>query len=231
LTAINVSPDNRQYYSADGVLYNNLQDTLIRYPLGKEGDYMIPEGTKVLGVESFAYCKNMGSVTLPNTLIEIGEHAFSTCNSLTTIEMPMSVRVIGGGAFSWSNLDSVAIHSTVESMGAGVFSGCSKLNVVVSYSVIPKTITSEFFYMVDKSLCKLYVPEESVDIYKSTDYWKEFNNIFPITWKESKDTEGTEDVPVDSTNKGTQYSKLLKDGRIVIKNKQDVFSILGSRIQ
>ena len=53
LTAINVDSNNPVFSSADGVLFNQSQTTLIEYPEGKAGSYTVPDSITNLGVDAF----------------------------------------------------------------------------------------------------------------------------------------------------------------------------------
>ncbi|MBO7218668.1 MAG: leucine-rich repeat protein, partial [Clostridia bacterium] len=66
-----------------------------------------------IGVESFGWCINLESITLPNSLTTIGSVAFGSCNKLTTIVIPNSVTSIGYGAFDDCNaLQSITLPFT-----------------------------------------------------------------------------------------------------------------------
>jgi len=84
LTEITVEAGNSTFMSKGGVLFSADEKTLIAYPAGKKGSYVIPEGTLVIGQAAF-----MGSaisaVTMPSTLCFVNEIAFLGCNSLTSI--------------------------------------------------------------------------------------------------------------------------------------------------
>ena len=49
LTAINVDPENPNYTSIDGVLYNKNVTKLIAYPGGLSGSFIIPDGVTEIG--------------------------------------------------------------------------------------------------------------------------------------------------------------------------------------
>lgn len=54
LTEINVSSENKQYSSEDGVLFNKQKTILIKYPDNKEGaEYYVPDGVIEISYDSF----------------------------------------------------------------------------------------------------------------------------------------------------------------------------------
>ena len=50
--------------------------------------------------DAFAYCKQLTSVTLPDSITSIGGGAFLACSQLTSVTLPESVVRIEDGAFS-----------------------------------------------------------------------------------------------------------------------------------
>ena len=79
------------------------------------GNVIIPESVtysgdtyKVTSIndEAFRYCKNLTSITIPNSVTSIGNYAFVDCISLSSINIPNSVSSIGNDAFQnslWYN--------------------------------------------------------------------------------------------------------------------------------
>lgn len=115
LASIEVSPLNRSYRSADGVLFDGA-GTLVCYPAGKSGaSYTVPGGTAAIGEDAFAYCSALRSVTLPSGLREIREWAFDNCANLSGIAFPDSLTSIGYNAFhNCSSLKSVTIPAGAD---------------------------------------------------------------------------------------------------------------------
>ena len=66
LRAIMADALNFTYSSLDGVLFDKNQTTLIQYPEGKAGSYIIPSGVTRLGNSAFNACFSLTSVTIPN---------------------------------------------------------------------------------------------------------------------------------------------------------------------
>jgi hypothetical protein len=59
----------------DGVLFDQLQTTLIQYPGGKTGGYTVPGSVTRIGDLAFFYCTGLTSVTIPASVTTIGIYA------------------------------------------------------------------------------------------------------------------------------------------------------------
>ena len=100
LTNITVGAGNPAYSSANGVLFDKNQTTLIQYPDGLGGSYTIPNSVTSIGDSAFQVCAGLTSVTIPNSVTSIGVEAFSDCRSLTNI-------TVGAGNPAYSSADGV----------------------------------------------------------------------------------------------------------------------------
>ena len=138
LTAITVDALNPFYSSADGVLFDYSQTTLIQYPGGKAGGYAIPNSVTDIGTWGFALCA-LTSATLGTGITNIGELAFGGCSNLTTVTIDNGLTAIGELAFfDCSSLTSVTVPNSVTSIGEDAFNGCSRLPSVA----IPASVTN-----------------------------------------------------------------------------------------
>ena len=100
LKSIEVSDNNKNYSSVDGVLFNKDKSKLITYPAGKtDSEYVIPNSVTSIYSYAFENCTSLTSVTIPDSVTSIGSSAFSDCTSLTNITIPNSVKSIGNDAF------------------------------------------------------------------------------------------------------------------------------------
>ena len=140
LTGINVEPNNTNYESGNGVLFNKGKTELICYPAGKtETTYTIPNSVTSIGDAAFWDCSGLTSVTIPNSVTSIGYATFIGCSGLTSVTIPNSVTSIGNYAFyDCSGLTSVTIPNSVTSIGNYAFYNCSGLTSVT----IPNSVTS-----------------------------------------------------------------------------------------
>ncbi len=158
-------------------------------------------------------CKN---TVIPNSVTNIGNRAFMYCFDLTSIEIPESVTSIERGAFAdCYNLANVTLGNNVTSIGEGAFSGCVSLKSITIPERMTKIEGYAFWQCNLNSiylLCKtppvlnndgldfislnyngttLYVPQGSLEAYKSAVGWNEFNYIVEF------DPTGIEDVTKD----------------------------------
>ncbi len=90
-------------------------------------------GVPVLSVgdRAFCLCKNLESITIPDSVISIGDQAFAHCDNLKSIILPNSVNSIGDSVFSYCyNLASITIPESINSIGDSVFYGCRSLESI-----------------------------------------------------------------------------------------------------
>ena len=144
------------------------------------------EGTLGISNNAFSECSGLTAVTIPNSVTSIGSSAFSHCSGLTEVTIPNSVTKIGYGAFSsCTSLTSVTIPNSVTEIGDFTFGYCSALTEVYCYAKEPPTINSitlnsRTFYKVNVAIATLYVPEESIEEYKTTAPWNSFGTIVAL---------------------------------------------------
>ncbi|MCR5504114.1 MAG: leucine-rich repeat domain-containing protein, partial [Elusimicrobiaceae bacterium] len=81
-----------------------------------------------IGEKAFYGCKNVTSVTLPNSIISIGKEAFGCCYDLSKINIPESVTSIGESAFSACvSILNLTVPSTVTAIGSRAFANIPNL--------------------------------------------------------------------------------------------------------
>ena len=100
------------------------------------GDIVIPETFEyygatytviAIGESAFWECKNITSVSLPETIKSIGTNAFFCCEGLTSFVIPDNVSTLGDAFMSCSNLESIVIGKGIRSIPYDCFLHCSSL--------------------------------------------------------------------------------------------------------
>ena len=135
--------------------------------------------------------------TNPTVAITIGtdvEGRFTIPENVTYNGVTYKVTEIAPGAFENNvNISEITIPGTISKIGANAFKGCSNLKTITVYATTPPALSAaesrsmmtriedgSVFDGVDKENCILYVPEASINLYKSANVWKDFVNIRAI---------------------------------------------------
>ena len=166
---------------------------------------IVADSLKLVANRAFRQCVELHSLSFP-AVKEIRSYAFDGCNGLGDISIP-KCEFLGAKAFAGcTNLHQV-IWGTIGDIGDDCFSDCQKLTtmdftglyngswedgignrcfpaslkVVINRRAKPMRIPQGAFSLMVLSECTLYVPAESVELYKSSGMiWKDFGQILPI---------------------------------------------------
>ena len=128
--SVEVSAENANYSSINGVLFNYDQTKLLYYPRRYTGAYHVPDGVEVIGASAFKWGK-LTTVVLPDSLIRIEDYAFAYSSKMKSITIPQNVVSIGDYAFepyiysSYSGISEVYFEGAAPVLGEYAF-GISK---------------------------------------------------------------------------------------------------------
>ncbi len=150
LKSITVSSGNKNYSSANGVLFDKNKTMLLQYPMNKTSrSYSVPGSVSVIrssafegndhlmnlsvGAASihnhaFAEMKNLKSVTIRSGVRTIAASVFEGDSRLTTVNMASTVTSIGSRAFADTKIKSIMIPSGLTKLADDVFSGCNRIS-------------------------------------------------------------------------------------------------------
>ena len=161
LKSINVSSENPNFTSENGILYNKKKTKIIAVPGGLQGNFEVSSSVTTIGEHAFHGCRFLKSIKIPNCVKSIGKRAFEACKSLESINVPNGIKCIDYGTFwACSELKKIELPSSVTSIGDGAFmcSGIEKIKIPygvtriessafftcheLTYIEIPSTVTS-----------------------------------------------------------------------------------------
>ena len=127
------------------------------------------------GYSPFYRNTSLETVRITDKETEISENEFYGCTSLKSVSMGDGIDTIGKYAFSGcSALESFSFGTGLKSIGDEAFSDCTGMKKLVSKTATPPVCGPQALDDINKWECTLYVPQESLDAYKSAAQWKEF---------------------------------------------------------
>ena len=171
----------------------------------------IPNTVTTIGQKSFYHCSSLISIDIPNSVTSIESSTFEGCSSLSSITIPNSVTNIGGVAF-WgcTSLTSIDIPNSVTDIGSFAFGECTGLSEIHCQIETPFAINDDVFWSLYGSggyqiynNANLYVPFGTVDAYRATDGWKNFNNILEMA--------DASPITITAENKTIEYGEALPE--------------------
>jgi len=192
----------------------------------------IPSSVTSVGDVAFGSCSGLSSITVdkanPNyissngVLFDIGENNLICypIGKTGSYSIPTSVRVIGNSAFeNCKGLTSITIPSTITDLGTYALGDCTNLENIKIYATTPPA-TAKSLTGLTKTI-PLYVPEESVDVYKNTFEWEDFTNITGMTT-------GTENPQESNYSINISNRKVQLSG--IVGKSISVYDISGKKI-
>ncbi|MBO6118135.1 MAG: leucine-rich repeat protein [Bacteroidales bacterium] len=97
---------------------------------------------------------------------------YTNC-TLLDISRVTGISDIPSWAFDYTNLESVYLPASIESIGYGAFYGCSQLTSLTCYAMQPPALSNNVFEGVPDGLV-VYVPAAALALYQNADIWKDF---------------------------------------------------------
>lgn len=137
LTTFTISKNNPTWEVHDNGLYNKKTKKLEVVAPAYAGAYTVPTGALTIGRDAF-YEGKVTSVTIPDTVKLIEEYAFAFCKNLKTVTLGNSIEEIKTNAFFSSSITEITIPASVKKMGGGTFSYCSSLTKITFLGLPPE---------------------------------------------------------------------------------------------
>ena len=157
--------ENGTYTAPEGTAYNPIE---VNIESGNNNALFLDND-----VHTFAVMKNIVRLNIPEGVLNLSD-AISNATKLERVVLPQSFNELRNYGFQGcSNLREVHfLRRDTFTMYSYVFYNCLRLEALYFHSINPPTIMADTFTGC-KADVNIYVPAESVDAYKSAQYWSE----------------------------------------------------------
>ena len=152
-----------------------------------QGRVTIPNHVTIDGVDctvtaiaskAFRHCTQLEGVTIPATVRHIGKYAFDGCTSLAAITLPDDLELIDHAAFQGCrSMTEVTMGAHVDSIAPLAFSRCTSLTAIRHLPATPPAVAAAACFAEDVFRnATLYVPEASLEKYRTSSVWSLFEH-------------------------------------------------------
>lgn len=170
-STIYLIPDDMNFGIEDS--FSIFSDTSIeKLYIGRDLDYISDSNSPFYRMDT------LKEVEIHKGETEISNNMFFGCIALNSVIIGDDITTIGKRAFSGcSAMTSFKFGKQLKSIGQDAFSDCTALVSFTSEAIEPPTCGDQALDDINKWNCTLYVPNESIDLYKKAPQWKEFLKI------------------------------------------------------
>lgn len=214
-------------YASDNGRNLTKEGVLIAYADGSGDEYTIPSDITSIGEYAFYWCANLKRVVVPGNVKTIGRAAFANCENLTKVTISNGVTTIGASAFTYcANIKRITIPESVTIIDNGALHSCDSLEEIYCMATTPPKVGEPNNLLFPSWGTKvIYVPTQSVSIYKSTDKWSIYSDI--IKGYDFTDFEEPEDIEVPNreTPNNNELFYTSSNGAIVTPYNTDAFNV------
>lgn len=136
---------------------------------------------QLLGIGCFFGCRSMRNLKLNNLIKELPYECFRNCG-LIEVEIPEGVDITGTYCFcDNANLVKVILPASTTSIPENSFQACKQLESIIVLANTPPTLAATALNNTN-SIFRIYVPDASVNVYKSATVWNTYaNHIYPLS--------------------------------------------------
>lgn len=133
LKDITVEPENPNFSSYQGMLYNKDFSDLKICPASSEKEVTLHENTRSISSYAFQGCENLEKISrIGDKSISIYDAAFQDCKNLKYIDFENKIDFIGPGAFTnCKSLKTFTIGEKVKFIGSSAFLGCDSFKKLI----------------------------------------------------------------------------------------------------
>ena len=168
-------------------------------------------------------CSQITSFVFGDEVEYVPRNLCAGMNKLTSITIPNSVTSIDQNAFeNCLSLTSISIGNSVTEIGDEAFAECKSLTTIICQAKEVPLLSSSSFQGISISDITLYVPKESLELYKTAYVWKDFGTILPIPETDIED--------VFAPNVADKATKIFYKGQIYIIRDGKTYTIMGQEV-
>ena len=176
LSSIIVSDQNTTFDSRNNC--NAIIETATNTIIATCTQSTIPTSATGIGACAFYGRADLTHMTIPDQITRIGRSAFRDCKSLESVVTGDNLNIIDESAFlSCTAMTSFSVGTGIDSIKDNAFVDCGKLEKFECKATTPPV--AEWAFDISPTAI-LYVPEQSVDLYKSDNQWNQFHKIWPF---------------------------------------------------
>ncbi len=135
LAYLNISGENQDYSSENGMLLTAGGTKLIYCPRGREGEVTIPDIVTEIADSAFESCKNLEKITIPAGIETIGKDAFKNCIGVTELiflgtenDNPLTIKE--SAFYGLKELTSLTLPENLYTLEKKAFGGATNLFTV-----------------------------------------------------------------------------------------------------
>lgn len=137
----------------------------------------IPSGVTYIGEMAFDHCLTITDIEIPSGVTELEYATFFKCESLTSATLSENITKLGEDVFKFSGLQSITIPSRVTEIGQYCFAFNYSLSSATINAVTPPTLQNDNIFYGSDRLTAIYVPQASVNAYKTASGWSTYASI------------------------------------------------------
>ncbi len=160
LKKVTVAEGNPRYYSAGNCVIDKDTGELV---MGCNTSIIPNDGSiKSIGTYAFKERNGLGSIVIPEGVVEIGHGAFMGCSSLREVKLPESLEIIHESAFAHcSALEEIEFGANVNMINLTAFAYCTSLKEVILPENLYENCLGWDLFRNCTALEKVYVPRNT----------------------------------------------------------------------
>ena len=202
VTTVDLSAFLNCHYITDVVIPNSVTELITtninedEHPFPNMVYLRIGKNVKKVPSLVFGYSYRLRELVLLDGVEELDYDTFKY-SKVVNVVLPSTAKILRSSFNNCTNLESVTINAGLKVMDHNVFAQCKMLREIhcrVSNPDKIEFIGPNQFAGVDMSTCVLYVPENSIALYKAHPNWRNFNNIVADVYMTDVDRSGITDV-------------------------------------